>query len=119
MIKGIDTFAMFSDDYTSEEWDKDFKDMKYRVSLLEPPSTKKPNIDWLENEYGYSRKEVNFGDYVGFLTSVCSEVRTGNRDICFSRSQVWDVLRFFPDLQSRYIKKDRCVEVWIERKRKR
>lgn len=110
---------MFSDTYTSEEWDKDFIDMKHRIYLLDPPLTKKPNIDWLEKEYGYSRKEVNFGDYVGFLLSAFREVKAGRRDVLFSRSQVWDLLRFFPDLQSRYIEKDRCVEVWIERKRKK
>lgn len=58
--------------------------------------------------------ETNWSRYCSFINSVLDSIRKGERDYCFFKYQIYDILRFhWADLRTRYV--DGYWEVWLER----
>lgn len=105
---------------TDKEWQEEFAIRKLYVTPYKQYHTKMGGRysqdvrKWNEDKNGEYKGATNWQQYCFYINSVLSAIRSGERDYCYYKYQIMDLLKFHYDtLRTRYC--DGYWEVWLER----
>lgn len=105
---------------TDKEWQEELSIRKLyitpygeHVTKLTGRYSRESNL-WNSETDGEYHGPTNWKQYCDYINSVLSAIRSGERDYCYYKYQIMDLLKFHYDtLRTRYC--DGYWEVWLER----
>lgn len=108
-------------DLTDKEWQEEFAIRKlyitpYKSRIVKLTSRYARETSLYDSEAGGKyHGPTNWKQYCDYINSVLSAIRSGERDYCYYKYQIMDLLKFHYDtLRTRYCG-DGYWEVWLER----
>lgn len=104
-----------TDSMTDALWQKEFE---LRKCFIKPAVTKKMSGKfskesgyWNDETMGTYHGSTNYQEYCSFINDILSEIRSNHRDYCYFMYQVLDLVKFEPELKTKYC--DGYWEVWL------
>lgn len=102
--------------WTDEKWQEYFKIMKLKSPHIGDPAYRKLRRQPYRPKEGETYTgETNYTSYCSFINDVLYNIRLGNLDYCYYIYQISELIRFHPNLKSRYIPDNLAphFEVWL------
>lgn len=104
-----------SPDLTDKEWQSEFEIIKLYTTPYKCRNrmggrySRESGKEYFDKEYdGIS----NYQSYCSFINSILKVIRNGEIDYCFFKYQICDLLKFHPNLKTKY--RDGYFEVWLD-----